>query len=166
MRRFLIFILVCALAAPIGAGAKDCPPVAVQSTGSSAKDNIYVRRRAEMAPLDTDCDQTVSLAEWGQYFNGRFDSADVNHDGMLSPDEQKVLAGAGSQTSFGAVTIRRSGEIGLALREMLQAAGGSIAKTVYLSYYDRRFRKMDDNNDGKLSIDEFQSGYEGVRRDR
>jgi hypothetical protein len=146
-----------------------CPPLKAVDSANPQQQEIYARRRAEIARLDRDCDGSVSRQEWQQYFEARFAAADLDHDGRISPDEQKAMVArydAHTEEHFGAVIIRHAGELGGALRDINGGQGGAIAKERYMAYYLSRFEGMDENHDGMLTVNEFQTDFEGVTHRR
>src|ERR1035437_5239826 len=73
----------------------DCSPQKEEAKQPKPADDVqaqlYANRREEMAKMDANCDGLVQLKEWQDFFAMRFQAADADHDGRLSPAEHKAL---------------------------------------------------------------------------
>jgi Ca2+-binding EF-hand superfamily protein len=140
----------------------------------------FLKRLAEM---DTNKDKQVSRDEFLTGTMKRFDAVDANHDGFVTKEEiQAAVKDLGGQV-FGKVDKNGDGKIGkdefpgkperfaaldkngdgFLTKEELQAAGDKIRERLGdRKPGERIWGRLDTNNDGKVSRDEFQIGMTQV----
>jgi hypothetical protein len=92
-----------------------------------------------VAPLDTDNDSTVDLAEAKKAASALFDKLDTDKDGTL---DLKELKGRMTQKEFTAADPDHD---------------GTLNKDEYLAGVERRFKAADPDNDGTISAAEFKT---------
>jgi Ca2+-binding EF-hand superfamily protein len=149
-----LLILATALAAVAAHDAlAQTPPQAGQRAG----------RGAAMTMMDTNGDGRVTLDEFMGIMRQRFDAADVNHDGGLTPDELRLFlsprGGRGGTVGAGAGTRQASPERQAAMFQRLDRnRDGRVTWDELEPVLQRRFQRRDTNGDGAFTPDEMATG--------
>ncbi len=125
--------------------------------------------------FDRNGDGRLERAEVPERFQGLYDRADGNKDGVLTRDELKQSATATIQNDEG--RGRRGGREGVGfgrgrggamadpLMRVLDADRDSVLSDAELARAPEALRTLDANHDGQLSVDEFRPQPPGGRDD-
>ncbi len=167
----MLFVLLL-LACPGNAKADDACTPEKEALHQPEPDNfvqeeLYGKRRQKMAKLDKNCDGVIDEREWASVILDLFQAADLDHDNSLSADEQHAMMDeytARTEKIIGATKIIQSREIQTALRVMDANRNGIVTVDEFVGYYAAIFKRMDKNGDNVIDINEFDEGFEGIRR--
>ena len=100
--------------------------------------------------FDTNHDGIVTLDEFEAASNTRFGIIDADHNGVISEQEFRAY-----------IQQRRAEKMQARLKAIDTDGDGQVSKSEYLAYQaqkaEKRFVRMDKNQDGVLSTDEFES---------
>lgn len=103
---------------------------------------------AQMGPGDPWGDKTIARADEEAGAGERFDNADANHDGSLSPEELQASRPGGPGSPGGPGGGRERGGPG----GRIDADGdGKISKQEYVAAQTRRFDMLDADKDGQVT---------------
>ncbi|HTK85230.1 MAG TPA: hypothetical protein VL625_09105 [Patescibacteria group bacterium] len=171
-KSFIVLAVLLSIVKPASAQTADaCTPAKEALHQPEAQDfvqeELYNKRRQEMARLDGNCDGVIDLREWAIIITDIFQSGDFDHDNNLTPDEQHAMVDAytaKTEKVIGSVKIVQSRELQTASRLMDVNKDGIVTIDEFIEFYDAVFKRMDKNGDNVISIDEFNGGFEGVRR--
>lgn len=133
------------------------------------QEEVYEKRRERMVMLDHNCDGVIDANERVSAITKMFQDADLDHDGILSTNEQESMVEAFTAKTakiVGATKIVHTREMQTALHFMDKDHDGAVTPQEFGYFYATAFRGMDADGNDIIDINEFRENFEGVRRIR
>ncbi|GJL84983.1 MAG: hypothetical protein DHS20C02_07580 [Micavibrio sp.] len=159
MLRILLFVVVglAVLAPAVSKAGEERKPL------PESLQKKYDRRAVFMAPYDLNEDKILQTSEINALIAAKFTQADGDGDGKISEEEQQALLGSFAEDNeelYGAATKKNVKKLTNRLHNADDNEDGVITKKEYYNYFGGRYRVMDKNGDGNLTVKEFRTDTE------
>ena len=140
-------ILLFPLMAALILGAWAMVPNSIEPAAAQQAEDDEERYRARFSRIDLDGDDVMTRGEYTVYRVSTFNAMDNDRDGILSLPEFRDRGRKPSE--------RRANRRTKSFERIDQSANGSVERAEWDGYANRRFQRMDGDDDGEVSFAEF-----------